>query len=320
MKNFKKNKGKLIVLLLIVLLFTGCTKALKNTDGKVVTNPTTGQSLTENILCQPTDASTKKLYEDNKVDVNSLPTCKNYGLSELKNYDGLWSTIFVKTLAWVLLKVGNLVRSYGLSLILVSLIIRLITFPFTKKTAMQSELIKEAQPELKRLEKKYEGKDDQDSMMKKSQEMAAIYKKYKINPVTGCLFALIQIPVFIAFLEAINRVPAIFEEKFLIWQLGTTPMMGVQNGVTSAICYILLTVVVGVTTYFSLKLNSTNNPGNEQAEQMNKIMFFMILFMSVFMTSALNIYWITTNLFTVVQNILVKKAKDKEKDKRKKVK
>ena len=320
MEKLKKSKGKLIILLLVVLLFTGCTKQLKNKDNKPVTNPVTGQVLTENILCQPTDQNTKKLYEENGVDVNTLPKCDNYGISQLKNYDGLWSTIFVKTLAWLVLKVGSIVKSYGLALIIVSLLIRLATFPLTKKTAMQSELIKEAQPELKRLEKKYEGKDDQDSMMKKSQEMAAIYKKYHINPVTGCLFALIQIPVFIAFLEAINRVPAIFEEKFLIWELGTTPLVGFQHGVVSIICYLVLTILVGVTTFFSLKLNSTNNPGNEQAEQMNKIMFFMILFMSIFMTSALNIYWIVTNLFTVVQNILVKRTKDKENNKRKKVK
>lgn len=320
MEKLKKSKSKLIILLLVVLLFTGCTKQLKNKDNKPVTNPVTGQVLTENILCQPTDQNTKKLYEENGVDVNTLPKCDNYGISQLKNYDGLWSTIFVKTLAWLVLKIGSIVKSYGFALIIVSLAIRLATFPLTKKTAMQSELIKEAQPELKRLEKKYEGKDDQDSMMKKSQEMAAIYKKYHINPVTGCLFALIQIPIFIAFLEAINRVPAIFEEKFLIWELGTTPLVGFQNGVASIICYLVLTILVGVTTFFSLKLNSTNNPGNEQAEQMNKIMFFMILFMSIFMTSALNIYWIVTNLFTVVQNILVKRTKDKENNKRKKVK
>lgn len=313
MNYIKKNRGRFIVLLLIVLLFTGCTKQLKGSDGKVVTNPETGQSLTENIFCQPKDKDILKLYEENGVDVNSLPQCQSFGLRNIQEYDGLWSTIIVRTLAWVILKIGSIVKSYGLSLIIVSLTIRLVAFPFTKKTAMQSELIKEAQPELNRLEKKYAGKEDQESMMQKSREMAAIYKKYKINPVTGCLFAIIQLPVFIAFLEAINRVPAIFEEKFLIWQLGTTPMMGLTGGVLPAIGYILLTALVGVTTFFSLKLNSTSNPDNKQAEQMNKIMFFMILFMSVFMTSALNIYWIVTNLFTVIQNILVKKEKDKRK-------
>jgi YidC/Oxa1 family membrane protein insertase len=314
MKKTKKSRGKLIVLILLVLLITGCTKQLKGTDGKVITNPKTGQSLTENILCQPTDSDTIKIYTENGIDINSLPSCKSFSLTKsFKEYDGLWSTVFVKTLAWVLLKIGSFVGSYGLSLILVSLAMRLIAFPFTKKTAMQSELLQEAQPALQKLEKKYEGKDDQESMMRKSQEMAAIYKKYNINPVTGCLFALIQLPVFIAFFEAINRVPAIFEEKFIVWQLGTTPMVGITTGIGPAIFYIILTILVGVTTFFSLKLNSTSNPANAQAEQMNKIMFFMILFMSIFMTSAINIYWVITNLFTVVQNILVKKSKEERK-------
>ena len=313
MNYIKKYKSKFVILLLIVILFTGCTKQLKDADGKIVTNPRTGQSLTENVFCQPNDKDTIKLYEENNIDINSLPKCSSFGLRNIQEYDGLWSTLIVRTLAWIILKIGSYVKSYGLSLIIVSLTIRLIAFPFTRKTAMQSELIKEAQPELNRLEKKYEGKDDQDSMMRKSQEMAAIYKKYNINPVTGCLFAIIQLPIFIAFLEAINRVPAIFEEKFLIWQLGTTPMVALSGGIKSALFYLLLTVLVGLTTYFSLKLNSTNNPDNKQAEQMNKIMFFMILFMSIFMTSALNIYWIVTNLFTVIQNILVKQEKEKRK-------
>jgi len=312
MKKISKNKKMLIVLAFVVLLLTGCTTPLKDSNKKIVTNPETGQSLTENIFCRPKDEDVIKIYEENGVDINSLPSCTSFSLTKV-NYDGFWSTIFVRTLAWAILKIGTYVKSYGLSLIIVSLIIRLIAFPITQKTAMQSEVLKEAQPELDRLEKKYKDKKDQDSMMKKSQEMAMIYKKYKINPVAGCLFAIIQLPIFIAFLEAINRVPAIFEEKFLLWQLGTTPYVGVSGGIKAALCYALLTVLVGLTTYFSLKLNSSSNPGNDQAAQMTKIMFFMILFMSVFMTSALNIYWIVSNLFTIVQNILVKKRKEKRK-------
>jgi membrane protein insertase Oxa1/YidC/SpoIIIJ len=67
-------------------------------------------------------------------------------------------------------------------------------------------------------------------MMMKSQETMAIYKKYKINPLMGCLMAFIQLPLFFAFLEAINRVPAIFEEKLFGLQLGTNPVVGIGNG------------------------------------------------------------------------------------------
>jgi membrane protein insertase Oxa1/YidC/SpoIIIJ len=109
-------------------------------------------------------------------------------------------------------------------------------------------------------------------------------------------------------LESINRVPAIFEENLLFIQLGTTPMTGITNG---NFAYIILSVIVGVTTYFSLTMNSASNPDNAQMKTMMKVMFFMILCTSFFMTSALNVYWITTNLFTIVQNILVKRGKEK---------
>ena len=135
-----------------------------------------------------------------------------------------------------------------------------------------------------------------------------IYKEYKINPISGCVFAFIQIPLFIGFLEAINRVPAIFEEKLIGLQLGTTPLTGLTGG---NFLYIILTILVGVSTYFSLKLNSSANPNNEQMKTMSRVMFFVIMFTSIFMTSALNFYWITTNLFTVGQNLLVKRKKEK---------
>ena len=75
-----------------------------------------------------------------------------------------------------------MVKNFGLSVILVGIIIRLILYPVTKKSAMQSENLKKAQPELQKLEKKYENKaNDQQAMMQKSQEMMAIYKKYNIH-------------------------------------------------------------------------------------------------------------------------------------------
>jgi len=302
----KRNKNKLIILLLLVLFVsTGCTKQLTDSDNNAVKNPTTGQTLTENILCKPKDKETVDLYIKNKVDVESLPTCEDFNVTS-GGYEGLWTTLFVKPLAWLILTIGEFVRNNGLALIITGLFIRLVAYPITRKTAMQSELMKKAKPELDRLEKKYADKNDNESMMRKSQEMALIYKKYNINPISGCLFALLQFPLFIGFFEAINRVPAIFEENFLGLQLGTTPMTGVTSG---SLIYIVLVVIVGLSTHFSLKFNSASNPDNEQVKSMNKVMFFMILFMSIFMSSALNIYWITTNLFTIGQNLLVKREK-----------
>ena len=83
----KKIKYSLIIMLL--LLTTGCTTYIKDGDGKPVTNPTTGQNLAENILCRPTDEETVKLYEDNNYDLSKLPycVCKNDKVKEKVKID-----------------------------------------------------------------------------------------------------------------------------------------------------------------------------------------------------------------------------------------
>ena len=222
----KSNKIKILLILFLLLLTTGCTKTLTDNNKKPVKNELTGQTLTENILCQPTNKETSKIYTDNGVNIKKLPECKNFKITSGK-YEGLWTAILVKPLAFILLVLGRTLKNYGISVIVISLAIRLIAFPLTRKTAMQSELMKKAQPELNKLKKKYDGKTDQESMIKQNQEMMAIYQKYNINPMAGCLFALIQLPIFIAFFEAIQRTPVIFEDKFLGLQLGTTPAIGI---------------------------------------------------------------------------------------------
>ena len=303
-----KNKKIIILLVTILLLTTGCTKTLKDSNKKTVTNPETGQSLTSNILCRPESEKLKELYTKNDVRISSLPKCSNFKINE-GGYEGLWNSIFVKPLAFIILWFNNYVKNPAIALIITSLLIRLIAFPLTKKTAMQSELLKKAQPELQRLEKKYEGKTDQQSIMKKSQEMTMIYKKYNINPVSGCLFALIQLPLFIAFLEAINRVPALFEGKFLGLQLGTTASVGLLTN--HNFIYLILIILVGITTYFAFRMNkTTQQEGTDPMKNMTNVMTIMIIVMGFFMSSALCIYWITTNLFTIGQNMLVKRSKE----------
>lgn len=300
------KKIKILIVLFLLFLTTGCTKVLTDSDKKPVKNDKTGQTLTKNIICKPTNEHTIELYNKYKVNLDKLPECKDFKITSGK-YEGLWTSIFVKPLAFILLKIGNFVKNYGLSVIIVSLIIRLLAFPLTKKTAMQSELIKKAQPELNRIQKKYENKKDQESMVKQNQEIMAVYKKYNINPMSGCIFAFIQLPIFIAFFEAVQRTPVIFEDKFLGLQLGTTPMVGFTT--SSVIAYIILMLLIAGSTFFSFKMNMSGNTLDQNMKMMPVMMSGMIIFMGLFMPSALGIYWITTNLFTVFQNILVKRSK-----------
>ena len=309
MRTNKNKSKKLLLILACVLLLTGCTKQLKDEDNKVISNEKTGQSITENIICKPTDKEVISIYEENDVKISKLPDCEDF--TPLSNYEGLWTSLFVKPLAWVILKIGALLNSYGLSIIITCLLIRMLLMPITKKTAMQSELIKKAQPELEKLEKKYKGKEnDQEAQAKRAQEMMMIYQKYQINPVSGCLLSFIQIPLLFAFLEAINRTPALFENDFLVFQMGTTPGVGITSG---NYWYILLLVLIIGTTFLSFRKTLKDQSG-AMAGQMKYTIYFMLAMVAVAsftLPAAIGIYWITSSAFTILQNIYVERKKDK---------
>ncbi len=307
MKLKQKNKIKLIIVLVLLLITTGCTTTLTDKDKKPVKNEVTGQNLTKNIICQPTNKETIKIYKENGVKVDKLPKCENFKITSGK-YEGLWTSLFVKPLAFVLIFFGKNVGNYAVSLIILTLIIRLLAYPVTKKTALQSELIKKAQPELDRLKNKYKNKTDQESMMKQQQEMMMIYKKHNINPLSGCLFSFLQLPLFIAFFEAVQRTPAIFEDKFLTLQLGTTPSVGIFT--SHWLAYAIIILLIGGSTYYSLKMNSTANMTDPTMKMMPTMMTVMLVLTGIFMPSGLGIYWVTSNIFTIVQNIIVKRSKE----------
>lgn len=321
----KKNKKLIAVLLVLLTVSTGCTKYLSGDDKKKIVNEVTGQAVTSNILCLPEDEDLLKIYEENKdkmdVDYDSLKPCSEYKPSDLK-YNGLWESIFIKPLAYIIIKLGEFVSNYGLAVIILGILIRLILFPFTKKTLLQSENMKKAQPELQAIQRRYGNATDQAAAMQMSQEMMMVYKKYNINPAGGCLVMFIQLPILFAFLEAINRVPAIFEGYFLTLQLGTSPFVGIKDG---NLFYIVLIVLIILTTYFSYKFSMNASTGNpEQDKQMEMMMKFMIVFISIASLSlptALALYWIVSNGFVIIQNFLIKSMKDSsKKDGKKKAK
>lgn len=304
MKKFKK----LIILPVLLLLLTGCARTLTDKDNKTVQLESTGQSLIENILCQPTNEETIKLYESNGVDIKKLPKCTNYHITS-GGYEGIWTTIFIKPLAWVIIKLGQLVNNYGLAIIIITVALRLAMMPVTKKTAMQSENMKSARPELEKLEAKYRDRNSQEDMMMKSQEMLAIYKKYNINPMSGCVFALIQIPLFFAFYESMNRLPVIFEGNFLGLNLGMSPLTALKSGEWY---YLILVILVVLVTHFSFKLNKTASMNSEQDKSMALTTNIMVIFIgitSLNISTSIALYWIFNSGFTIFQNLLVKRGK-----------
>ena len=303
----KEKTKKIIILLVLLLVLGGCTKrfTIETEDGK------NQKQYVSNILCKPESEELVNVYKNNSdkllVKYEDLPDCKKLKINS-GGYEGLWTSFFVKPLAWFIVKIGLVVKNNGLAIMIVGLLLRLLLYPISKKSTNMSENMKKAQDDLNKLEKKYKGKEDKESMMAKSQEMMIIYKKHDINPMSSCLFAFLQLPIFFAFLEAVYRVPAFFEKDFLVFNLGTTPLEGFRQG---NYWYILLIVLILGATYFSFKNMSTTGDAN-QARQMKMMSTFMIVFITIVsfsLPTSIALYWIVSNGFTIIQNLLLKKGK-----------
>lgn len=334
----KKKYKKLIIVLMLAFLLTGCTQLLKDSSNKNVQNTTTGQNLPSNIICQPEDQTTVDLY--NKVmnekydnlktklsngeitqdeynteyaavlDISKLPKCSDFSATD-GAYEGIWDSIFIKPLAWLLIKIGVFLNNYGLSIIIVTILIRCITYTFTQKTAMQSENMKVAKPALDKIEKKYKGREDQESLMAKNQEILATYKKYNIKPLSGCVFAGLQLPLFLAFYEAMNRLPAIFEGTFIGFRMGETPSTALANG---QLIYVIFPILVILTSYYSFKMSQADMAtGDEmqkaQMKMMSNMSVAMISIASLTLSVSISVYWIFNSAFTIMQNWLVRRRK-----------
>ena len=170
--------------------------------------------------------------------------------------------------------------------------------------------------------------------MLKAQEMMAIYKKYDINPMSGCLFAFIQLPLFFAFLESLNRLPIVFEGEFLGYNLGVTPFvklfgdkLNINNLFTSFsngnFIYLLLPILVGLATFFSFKLNSGMSGNEDQQKQMKtmmNVMLVFIVFTSFTMPVSIILYWITGSIFTILQAEIIRRMKNGSRSSKKRIK
>jgi len=318
-----KNKILATVLVVIILLTSGCgtDNYINDKNNKIVQYEQTGQNLQNNILCKPSEKSNlykvyEKYNEELKIELKKLPLCEDFKINSNKS-NGIWEFLFVKPLAFLILKLGKLVGNMGISLIIVGILIRLLLLPFAFKTHKQSKDMQKVNNEIQKLEMKYRGRDDKDSMMMKSQEMMEIYKKHNVKPMSGCLITFLQLPIFFAFLQAINRVPAIFEDKLLGFNLGMTPYTGLSNG---NYLYLLLIILIALSTYFSFKYSMKSNGVMNQSDDMKKqmdmttnIMVVMIVFTSFSLSTALAFYWIVTYAFIAIQTYIFKKLLNENK-------
>lgn len=215
---------------------------------------------------------------------------------------GIFDRYLVYPFSLLIKKLATLFGSYGLSIIVITLGIRVILLPFminqTKNSQESQEKMKVIQPEMDEIKEKYKGKKGTDSQLEMQQELSALYKAHNFNPLktaAGCLPMIIQLPFLIAFYYAIRRTPEIAVQPFLWFHLGQTD-------------YVL--VILAVVIYYFQSRVSLIGLGEMQRKQMAMIGYLspiMIGIISLNVPAALPLYWAVGGLFMILQTLIIKK-------------
>ena len=242
-------------------------------------------------------------------------------------------------LAPVLAAFYALMSSYGLAIILLTLSVRVLLLPLSIKSTRSMREMQVIQPEIKRLQKKYKG-----DRQKLNTEMMALYKEHGVNPFGGCLPLLLQMPVFFALFYLIRdplnylasnvSLATDLEEKalsvhnFLGIRLDCSPVQAFQGdpssvaaiettctsgGVLNAAPYFLMILVMGASTYYQqrqmmAKRGAATDPQQQQMQMVAKVMPLLLLVFGVSFPAGVVLYWLTTNLWTIVQQRIMLRA------------
>ena len=189
----------------------------------------------------------------------------------------------VVTLDWFADKLWGL---YGLSILVVTIIIRFIILPLTLKQYRSSKRMQELQPEMKKLKEKF--KDD---VKKQQEETMKLFQMNNVNPLAGCLPLIVQMPILIALYQAIMRNEHIRDQNFLWMNLGEPDR------------FYILPILAAFTTYLQQKFMTTQI--NPQMKALFVIFPVLIFVMSMNFAAALPLYWVYSNIFTVVQSYFI---------------
>ncbi|MDR2602436.1 MAG: membrane protein insertase YidC [Spirochaetaceae bacterium] len=227
----------------------------------------------------------------------------------LANASGFWGvfTPLEAVLKWMLYLFYKLVPNYGVAIILLTLLVKILLFPLTKKSSEGTLRMQALAPKMKELQEKYKG-----NPQKLNAELAAFYKKEKYNPMSGCLPMLIQFPIFIAMYNLFNNhfdlrnalfipgwIPDLSRPESILHFDFQIPILGWSD------IRLLPFLYVGSQLLYT-KVNQTPDAAmNPQMKIMLYVMPVMFFFILYNMPSGLSVYWIASNVLTIVQQLVL---------------
>lgn len=230
--------------------------------------------------------------------------------------DGPWQTFVVWPLANILIWLNQLlgglgiVYSWGWAIILFTLGIKIITFPLNLSQIRGMQAQKDLQPRLAELQKKH-GKDRE----KLAQEQMKLYKEAGVNPLSGCLPLLVQMPILFGLYAALVAVGPLLENSGFYWipdlsypkyndGLNWIPVLWQAGDYMVLFAYLVLPVLLVVTQIFMQKWMTPPSTGGEQAKMMQNMSMIMTLFFGWFtlqVPTGLTLYWVISNLLQMGQ-------------------
>jgi YidC/Oxa1 family membrane protein insertase len=220
-----------------------------------------------------------------------------------KAIDWGWFEVIEKPIFDYLHWLFELVGNFGVAIILLTLTVRLIMFPIAQRQFASMASMRAIQPKMKALQERY--KDDKPRLQ---QEMMGLYKTEKVNPLAGCAPTLLQIPIFYALYKVLMLTIEMRHQPFVAWikdlsapdpltplnlfgLLAFTPPSFIAIGV--------IPILLGISMYFQFKLNPA--PMDEVQKQIFAIMPWMLMFVMAPFAVGLQVYWITSNVLTILQ-------------------
>jgi YidC/Oxa1 family membrane protein insertase len=220
-----------------------------------------------------------------------------------KAIDWGWYEIIEKPIFRYLSWLFHLVGNFGLAIILLTFTVRLLLFPIAQRQFASMAAMKVVQPKMKALQEKY--KDDKPRLQ---QEIMALYKAEKVNPLAGCLPLVLQIPIFFALYKVLILSTDMRHQPFMLWikdlsapdPLTPVNLFGLLAFHPPQMIAIgVLPIILGITQYIQFQLNPQQMDPAQQ--QIFKIMPWVFMFMMANFATGLIVYWITSNILTIAQ-------------------
>lgn len=200
----------------------------------------------------------------------------------------------------ILLAINDFTHNYGLSIIVLTILVRLIMWPLMSKQLSSAKAMQEIQPELKKIQEKY--KNDKEKLNQATMEL---WQKHKINPAAGCLPLLVQMPILFAMFRMLQSPPTIDPQQYFL--LGIDMRVAIQATIDGATVwqqhpgYWVLVILSGLTTYMQQKLTMTD----PSQKMMMTVMPLMLLYFSLRFPAGLVLYWVVNNLLSLAQHLLI---------------